>query len=130
MIDEKLQKELREQYNSDGSILRKAQLRMLDMLSFIDKVCEEHNLTYWMSGGTFLGAVRHGGFIPWDNDTDVCMPREDLLKLEKILKGKEYRDSQFQLQCASSDSGFFEHWDVLRDTKSEYLIDNSSTKKI
>lgn len=123
MIDENLQKKLRERYNPDGSALRKAQLRMLDMLSFLDKICSEHNLTYWLSGGTFLGAVRHGGFIPWDNDTDICMPREDMIKLEKILSQEKYNDFQFQLQCASSDPGFFEYWDVLRDTKSEYLID-------
>ena len=122
MIDNQLQEELRERYNPDGSVLRKAQLRMLDMLTFLDEVCEENNLTYWLDSGTLLGAVRHGGFIPWDNDADICMPRKDMLKLEKILKGKKYSNSQFQLQCSSSDPGFFEFWDVLRDTKSEYLI--------
>ena len=56
--------ELRTQYNPDGSELRRAQLKMLDMLKFIDKVCQEHHITYWIESGTLLGAARHGGFIP------------------------------------------------------------------
>jgi len=69
--------ELREKYNPDGSELRHAQLRMLEMLSFLDKVCTENKITYWIDDGTLLGAVRHGGFIPWDDDVDVAMPLDD-----------------------------------------------------
>jgi lipopolysaccharide cholinephosphotransferase len=72
-----LSKELKERYNPEGSVLRKSQMRMLDMLVFIDKVCQENNLIYWIEGGTLLGAVRHDGFIPWDDDADLCMPYKD-----------------------------------------------------
>ena len=57
MITDTLQNELRERYNPDGSILRKQQLRMLEMLQYIDFVCKKHNIRYWLCSGTLLGAV-------------------------------------------------------------------------
>ncbi len=59
----------------------KIQERGLEMLKFVDEVCRRENLTYWLSGGTLLGAVRHKGFIPWDDDVDLMMPRPDYEKL-------------------------------------------------
>lgn len=87
MIDKRLQAELRAKYNPDGSNLRKAQLRMFDMLVAFDKICKEHNLRYWLAAGTLIGAARHGGFIPWDDDLDVNMPREDANKLKDMMGG-------------------------------------------
>ena len=49
----------------------------LQNLLAVDKVCREHNIRYYISDGTMLGAVRHGGFIPWDDDLDIVMPRPD-----------------------------------------------------
>lgn len=86
MIDSKLQADLRAYFNPDGSNLRKMQLRLLEMLKYIDKICRENNIKYWLSSGTCLGAVRHGGFIPWDDDVDIEMLREDYTKLCKVLK--------------------------------------------
>lgn len=86
MIDPKLQSELRAKYNPDGSNLRKMQLRMLEMLKYIDSICRENDIKYWLSSGTCLGAVRHGGFIPWDDDADIEMLASDYRKLEKILR--------------------------------------------
>lgn len=57
--------------------LRRAQLLMLDALIDIDRICKNNKLTYWLDWGTLLGAVRHGGFIPWDDDIDLAMPRAD-----------------------------------------------------
>ena len=51
--------------------------RLVPMLECIDKVCREHHLRYYLWAGTMLGAVRHKGFIPWDDDMDICMPRPD-----------------------------------------------------
>lgn len=66
------------------------QLKLLEMLAWFDSFCRENNLTYYALGGTMLGAARHQGFIPWDDDIDVGMPREDYAKLEKIMNGKQF----------------------------------------
>ena len=57
--------------------IRPLQLRILDILLALDKVCKEHNLRYYLWAGTMLGAIRHKGFIPWDDDLDIAMPRKD-----------------------------------------------------
>lgn len=55
------------------------------LLSIFSKICERNGLCYWLDYGTLLGAYRHGGFIPWDNDTDVVMPRNDYDRLEDTI---------------------------------------------
>ncbi|MCQ2236341.1 MAG: LicD family protein [Bacteroidales bacterium] len=60
-----------------ASEVRDIQLCILDIMKAIDRVCQEHNLTYYMIAGTLLGAVRHNGFIPWDDDADIALPRHD-----------------------------------------------------
>lgn len=64
---------------------REVQLSILNILQYFDKYCKKYELTYYLSGGTLLGAVRHKGFIPWDDDIDVCMPRPDYEKLIKLF---------------------------------------------
>ena len=61
----------------DPKVLHQAQMIMLDMLEEVDRICRKHRLDYWLDSGTLLGAVRHGGFIPWDDDIDIGMPMED-----------------------------------------------------
>lgn len=64
------------------------------LLALFDKICKKHGLTYWLTYGTLLGAVRHKGFIPWDDDMDVAMPRVHFDKLLNILKS-EFEASGF-----------------------------------
>jgi lipopolysaccharide cholinephosphotransferase len=74
-------------YNADdNSELRKLQLTILDIIKLFARICEKHNLRYYMVGGTMLGAIRHKGFIPWDDDVDMGMPRPDYEKFLKIVK--------------------------------------------
>ena len=87
-INASLQERLRLQYNPDGSSLRTLQLQMLDILIEFDRICKKHNIKYWLDAGTLLGAVRHGGFIPWDDDLDVCMFPDDYRKLCKVCQSE------------------------------------------
>lgn len=66
------------------TVLRQAQLVMLRMFKIIDYICRKHKINYWMCSGTLLGAVRHKGFIPWDDDLDICMIREDYERFVSI----------------------------------------------
>lgn len=120
MIDNNLQNELRNRYNPEGSSVRRMQMRMLEMLRFLDKVCQDNNIVYWLDSGTLLGAQRHGGFIPWDDDVDVCMPKEHLKKFEKIMMDNN-PSKEFVIQNHKTDAGYYSSWSVLRDLKSEYV---------
>ena len=98
------------------------ELALLD--AFVD-VCHRNNLRYYLMSGTLLGAVRHKGFIPWDNDLDVAMPREDFDKLLKI--GPKSFDEPFFFQTPQTESGrFFQtyakicHSRTTGRSKSEY----------
>ena len=73
-------------YNPEGSLLRKAQQRMVDILQVIDAICQKHGIPYFLDGGSLIGAVRHGGFIPWDDDLDIAVMREDFCRLRNILQ--------------------------------------------
>ena len=65
----------------DNEYTRKLQLKLLDIMQDFHEVCLKHDITYYMLGGTMLGAVRHKGFIPWDDDMDVGIPRNDYDRL-------------------------------------------------
>ena len=77
----------------------------LQMLQRLLEVCEKHNLKVFLSGGTLLGAVRHKGYIPWDDDIDVDMPREDYDKLVALAPA-EFKDPYF-FQCAYTEDGYY-----------------------
>lgn len=70
--------------NADASPLRRVQLIELRLLKMVDWICRTHGLRYWLDGGTLLGAIRHGGFIPWDDDVDIGMPRRDYLRFLEV----------------------------------------------
>lgn len=63
---------------------KELQGKLLSMLKQFHEVCVNNNLVYYMAAGTLLGAVRHKGFIPWDDDADVVMPREDYSSFKQI----------------------------------------------
>ena len=112
--------DLKEIYNPEGSIKRRIQLRLLDMLVYLDKVCKEIKVDYRLDSGLVLGAVRHGGFIPWDDDMDVAIDSyADYKRLCNYLKAHPH--SQYVLQDDTTDNGHFKYWSTLRDLKSEYI---------
>ena len=81
--------------------------KMLGILKYFICVCEENNLRYWLAGGTCLGALRHKGFIPWDDDLDVYMPREDYEKLWRLLR-RAKTNEKFRL-CRTTKEHNYHH---------------------
>ena len=100
-------------YNPEGSTLRKAQLRMLEMLIEIDKICRKHTIPYWIEFGTLLGAVRHKGFIPWDDDADICVMEKDYKYLREILIRE--LPSKYAFQDTTTDKYAFFTYGRVRD---------------
>lgn len=76
--------------NRDGYIvsplMKKVWSVELDLLSELDRVCKKYDIKYYAAFGTLLGAVRNKGFIPWDDDIDVCMLRDDYARLKEVAK--------------------------------------------
>ncbi|MFK2244514.1 phosphorylcholine transferase LicD [Bacteroides fragilis] len=108
-------------YNTDGTMLRKQQERMFEMLCVIDDICVKNEINYWLSGGTLLGAVRHGGFIPWDDDLDIQLMKDDYNKLLGLLKTE--LPEQYQLQTSKTDRNYFARYAKVRDVNS--LLEDS-----
>lgn len=113
---------LRLQYNPDGSKLRRMQLRMLEMLEVLDEICRRHGISYWLSGGSMLGAVRHQGFIPWDDDLDIEMLRPDFEKLMRLLPAE--LPDHLKLQWHTTDENYFFSFAKVRDTRSRLFERN------
>ena len=112
--------ELKNKYNPEGSLRRRIQLRLMDMLVYFDNVCKDIGVNYRIDSGIVLGAVRHGGFIPWDDDMDVAIDNyRDYKRLCDYLKNNPH--PQYVLQDDTTDKGHFKYWSTLRDLKSEYI---------
>lgn len=114
--------ELKRRFNPEGSLIRRHQLKMLEMVKVLDKICKKHDIPYFLYGGTLLGAIRHNGFIPWDDDLDVALRRKDYLRLMKVLP-HELPD-HIALQTNKTDKNYFYFFAKLRDKKS--LLDEGN----
>ena len=68
-------------------MLNQIQRKLLDMLCWFHNYCIENEITYYAVGGTMIGSLRHKGFIPWDDDIDIAIPRKDYMRLIKVFKG-------------------------------------------
>ena len=87
--------------------VRKVQDKILEIMKYIDKICRDNNIEYFIMGGTALGAVRHGGFIPWDDDLDIFMTPSEYEKFKKIFE-KENND-KFMIQEWRTTPNFLEY---------------------
>ena len=91
------------------------QTQILNTMKFIDKLCREHGIVYYIMGGTALGAVRHGGFIPWDDDLDIFMTPDQYQKFKSAFE--KTNSQQFVIQEWRTDSKYLEYAKVrMNDT--------------
>lgn len=88
-------------YNPEGSLLRRDQKELVKVLEDFADICKEHDIKWWLCSGTLLGAARHGGFIPWDDDVDVSMMKKDYRKLLKVLRKMD--SDKYFYQCIQTD---------------------------
>ena len=100
--------------------LKKLQSVLLEMLIELDGICRKHRINYTLSGGTMLGAIRHRGFIPWDDDVDVSMLRVDYDKFREKCK-TELNQEKYFFQDNTTDSEYPWGYGRLRRLNSEFI---------
>lgn len=107
--------------------LRKVQLKQLSILKEVAKLCKKNNIRYYALGGTLLGAVRHQGFIPWDDDLDIGMPRPDY---EKFLKIVGNHIGNYSIHTCYNDKDFIYPYIRIQDPSVILRRDNTKNKTL
>jgi lipopolysaccharide cholinephosphotransferase len=107
--------------NQGEDALRQAQLVLLRMLKIVDHICVKHNIQYWLDWGTLLGAVRHEGFIPWDDDLDIAMTRENYNKFLEVAKEELPKD--LFIQNLDTTVYASNTWTQIKDKKSVIVLE-------
>lgn len=108
--------------------MKKVRAVQLDLLDTFSHVCETNDLRYFLDGGTLLGAVRHRGFIPWDDDIDVIMPRKDYDKLCKIAE--QVFQWPYFFQTSMTEEDLFRMHAQLRNSQTTGFIPQDKNKNI
>lgn len=99
-------------YKACGYDIERMHDRMLEMAIEIDRICREQNIKYALYGGTLIGAIRHNGFIPWDRDLDIAMPRKDYERFRKYCKNNP--SMKFFFSNYKSERFYPYNWGKLR----------------
>lgn len=85
---------------------------IFEILSAFADYCDEHELRYYLCGGTLLGAVRHQDFIPWDDDIDILMPRPDYMRLQHLLEQQSIAP-HYQLKCVEKGNSLYPYGKIV-----------------
>lgn len=92
--------------------------RQIDILDFVDKTLKKHNICYWLDAGTLLGCVRHKGYIPWDDDIDICMRRNDYERIADIINSE---DSPYKVLNMHNTKGYYYLFAKVVDTHTHII---------
>lgn len=109
-----------QEYQISDEELKQLQKIELEMLVELDRICRKYRIEYSLDGGTLLGAVRHKGFIPWDDDADVIMLRREYTKFRRVCK-KELDRTRFFLQDYQSDPEYRWGYAKLRRKNTKFV---------
>lgn len=97
----------------------------MDMLESLQNFCTEHHITFFMAGGTLLGAVRHQGFIPWDDDVDLMIPRPDY---ERLIR--EFRHDRYRISACDTDCTYMTPFARMWDTTTKLVWEKSNEREL
>ena len=103
---------------------KKLQSKIFEMLKDIDKLCKENDIEYYLISGSALGAVRHKGFIPWDDDLDIGMTDENYFKFLKICEEKLDKDKYF-VQTPKTEKNYYLSFAKIRDITTTLVEENN-----
>jgi len=107
-------------YTLTSDELHRLQSVLVEMLTELDRICKKHDIRYCIIAGTLLGAVRHKGFIPWDDDLDVAMTRSEYKRFREVCKS-ELDTGRFFFQDDTTDPHYRWGWGRLRRLDSEFV---------
>lgn len=110
----------------DDKILINLRKVQIEILTEIDRLCQKNNINFFLTGGTLLGAVRHKGFIPWDDDLDIAMTREDFEKFRSIVKNQ--LNEKYFFDYYDTDDNYYLPFAKVR--KNNTTFDEQASKKI
>lgn len=100
---------------------------MVEILAYFDKVCRQNNINYSLIGGSLIGAIRHQGIIPWDDDIDVILSRDNYLKIIEILEKDD--DARFKILTKNNTKDYFFPFPKLVD-KRTYVVEHQNLEQI
>ena len=109
----------------DNKTLRELQLVQLEILDVIDNICRNNNIPYSLYAGTLLGAVRHKGFIPWDDDLDICMSRRNYVKFIRAWKRDPVKG--YVLQNKEIEPDFTQSFSKIRKDNTVFLEEGAES---
>ena len=108
---------------------RDLQLKILDMVKEIDAICKKHKINYYLAYGSVLGAIRHKGFIPWDDDFDIMLKYDDYKKFIEVCK-KELDSNKYFVQTLDTDPNYYLSFGKIRNIQTTLIEETNKNERM